>query len=178
MDKSILRKAISAQKRALSQSQIETMSQSLTQQFLNHPLYQKATAIFGYLPYNQEVRTVPLLEQAQKDGKRVAVPKVFGDTMEFLWLDDLSQVAPGAFNIPEPILDTPIAQDETALVLMPGLAFDKEGNRMGYGGGFYDKYLSLHPNHPTIALCYHFQVLDHVETEAHDIPVDAVIWDS
>lgn len=112
-----------------------------------HPLYQQAKSIYGYLPYNQEVRTVPMLRQAQLDGKRVAVPKVYGDTMKFLWLDDLNAVAPGAYNIPEPIADGPEADDETALVLMPGLAFDPEGHRCGYGGGFYDKFLAAHPAH-------------------------------
>ena len=127
------------------------------------------------MPYNQEVRTIPIMRQAQADGKRVAVPKVYGDTMKFLWLDDLDAVAPGAYNIPEPIADGPEADDETALVLMPGLAFDPEGHRCGYGGGFYDKFLAAHPNHPTIALCYGFQMLDHLDVDAHDIPVDAVL---
>ena len=96
-------------------------------------------------------------------------------TMKFLWLDDLNAVAPGAYNIPEPIADEPEADDETALVLMPGLAFDPEGHRCGYGGGFYDKFLAAHPNHPTIALCYGFQMFDHLDVDAHDIPVDAVL---
>ena len=114
------------------------------------------------------------LRRAQADGKRVAVPKVYGDEMRFLWLDDLQQVAPGAYGIPEPIADGPVAMDETALVLMPGLAFDPEGRRLGYGGGFYDRYLAAHP-HPTIALCYDFQLLPHLDAAAHDIPVDAVL---
>ena len=82
----------------------------------------------------------------------------------------------GYCGIPEPIADEPVADDKTALVLMPGLAFDPQGHRMGYGGGFYDKFLEKEPNHPTIALCYGFQMLEHLETEAHDIPVDTVLW--
>ena len=113
--------------------------------------------------------------RAQQDGKRVAVPKVFGDEMKFLWLDDLNAVAPGAYNIPEPIADGPEADDETALVLMPGLAFDPEGHRLGYGGGFYDKFLAAEPDHPTLALCYDFQMLPHLDTESYDIPVDRVL---
>ena len=95
--------------------------------------------------------------------------------MKFLWLDDVSAVAPGAYNIPEPIADGPEADDETALVLMPGLAFDPEGHRCGYGGGFYDKYLAAHPKHVTLALCYAFQMLDHLDTDKFDIPVQYVI---
>ena len=66
------------------------------------------------------------------------------------------------------------ADDPAALVLMPGLAFDPQGHRLGYGGGFYDRFLAAEP-HPTIALCYAFQLLPQLETEAHDIPVDAVL---
>ena len=60
--------------------------------------------------------------------------------------------------------------------VMPGLAFDPQGHRIGYGGGFYDKFLSREPNHPTLALCYDFQMLPHLDTEEHDIPVDTVLW--
>lgn len=175
MDKKELRAVIRAQKRAMTDAQIDACSKTLGELFRAHPLYQAAKSIYGYLPYNQEVRTVPMLRQAQLDGKRVAVPKVYGDTMKFLWLDDLSAVAPGAYSIPEPIADEPEADDETALVLMPGLAFDPEGHRCGYGGGFYDKFLATHPAHPTLALCYGFQMFDHLETDDYDIPVDAVL---
>ena len=117
-----------------------------------------------------------MMEQALRDGKRVAVPKVYGDTMKFIYMDDLSQVEEGYYNIPEPIADGPVAEDPTALVLMPGLAFDEKGNRMGYGGGFYDKFLAQEPDHPTVALCYAFQMVDHIPTEEYDIPVDCVLW--
>jgi 5-formyltetrahydrofolate cyclo-ligase len=69
-----------------------------------------------------------------------------------------------------------VASDPTALVLMPGLAFDPQGHRIGYGGGFYDRFLSQEPEHPTLALCYDFQVFDHLDTEQFDIPVDCVLW--
>ena len=175
MDKKELRAQIRAKKRAMTQAQIISRSEKLAALFRAHPLYQAAKSIYGYLPYNQEVRTVPMLRQAQLDGKRVAVPKVYGDTMKFLWLDDLDAVAPGAYNIPEPIADGPEADDETALILMPGLAFDPEGHRCGYGGGFYDKFLAAHPAHPTLALCYDFQMFDHLDTDDYDVPVDAVL---
>ena len=175
LDKKALRREIGAKKRAMSAEEIERASARLAEKFFQAELYRQAKAIYGYLSYNQEVRTEPILRRAQADGKRVAVPKVYGDEMRFLWLDDLKQVAPGAYGSPEPIADGPVAMDETALVLMPGLAFDPEGHRIGYGGGFYDKYLEKHPNHPLIALCYPFQMLNHLEVEAHDIPVDQVI---
>lgn len=176
MDKKMLRKQIRDQKRAMTSEQIELASRRLGEQFAACPLYRNASTIYGYLPYNQEVRTVPMLQRALDEGKRVAVPKVYGDEMKFIYLDDLSQVASGYAGIPEPVEDGPVANDPNALVLMPGLAFDKQGHRIGYGGGFYDKFLASEPGHPTVALCYAFQLLPHLETEEFDMPVDCVLW--
>ena len=176
MDKTQLRRYIREQKRAMSEEEIVQRSARLAQMFAATPAYQAAKTIYGYLSYNQEVRTMPILEQALRDGKRVAVPKVYGEEMRFLYLDALSLVAKGYGGIPEPIADEPVADDKPALVLMPGLAFDPEGHRIGYGGGFYDKFLAAEPNHPTLALCYDFQFLPTLETAPHDIPVDQVLW--
>ena len=176
MDKTSLRKQIREKKRAMTLREIETASEKLGALFLQSALYQNARTVYGYLPYNQEVRTTPMLEQALRDGKRVAVPKVYGDEMKFIYLTDLSKVETGYAGIPEPVEDEPVADDPTALVLMPGLAFDKEGHRIGYGGGFYDKFLAKEPNHPTLALCYGFQMVSELPTEEFDIPVDVVLW--
>lgn len=174
MEKAILRRQITAQKKALSPHQIERASAHLAQQLFDHPLYRKATSLYAYLSYNQEVRTMPIIRHAIAEGKRVAVPKVYGDEMRFLWLDDLERIASGYCGIPEPADDGPIADDPNALVLMPGLAFDPQGHRLGYGGGFYDRFLSGEP-HPTIALCYDFQMFPTLQTDVFDIPVDAVL---
>ena len=176
MDKQVLRKQIREQKRAMTEEQIVEKSEKLATLFAASQAYKDAKTIYGYLPYNQEVRTVSMLQRALDEGKKVAVPKCYGDEMRFIYLDDLSKVEKGYCGIPEPIADEPIADDKTALVLMPGLAFDPQGHRMGYGGGFYDKFLAAEPNHPTLALCYDFQMLPHLDTEDHDIPVDTVLW--
>ena len=127
---------------AALEAQIEEKSRVLGEKFRACPQYAAAKTIYGYLPYNQAVRTVPMLRQALLDGKQVAVPKVFGDDMKFILLPDLDAVAKGYAGIPEPIADGPEADDPHALVLMPGLVFDPRGHRIGYGGGFYDKFLS------------------------------------
>ena len=176
MDKKKLRDQIRQRKRAMTETEIEQKSQALTEKFLASDLYKNAKTLYGYLPYNQEVRTWTIMAQALSDGKQIAVPKVYGDTMRFILLPNLDAVEKGYCGIPEPIADDPIADDKTALVLMPGLAFDPKGNRMGYGGGYYDKFLQDEPSHPTVALCYDFQMLPQLDTEAHDIPVDLVIW--
>ena len=176
MDKKELRQQIRQRKRAMTEEEINTASEKLGALLADSPLYRQAKTLYGYLPYNQEVRTVPMLQRALDEGKRVAVPKCYGDEMRFIYLEDLSQVEKGYCGIPEPIADGPIADDPTALVLMPGLAFDPQGRRIGYGGGFYDKFLAAEPDHPTLALCYSFQMLPKLDTEEFDIPVDCVLW--
>lgn len=176
MDKKELRSWIRQQKRAMTVEQMEQKSADLAKQYFASELYRKAKTVYGYLPYNQEVRTTAMMEQTLRDGKRLALPKIYDDVMRFIYVTDLSQVAKGYCGILEPIADEPLGDDETALVLMPGLAFDPKGHRIGYGGGFYDKFLEKEPNHPTLALCYDFQLLPELETEAHDIPVDCVLW--
>ena len=177
MDKKELRRSIRERKRAMTEEEIVSRSEKLAELFIASEAYRSAKTIYGYLPYNQEVRTVPMLEQAIRDGKKVAVPKCYDRDMKFIYISDFEkEVAPGYANIPEPISDEPVADDKTALVLMPGLAFDPQGHRIGYGGGFYDRFLAEEPDHPTLALCYGFQMVDHLETEEFDIPVDMVLW--
>lgn len=176
MNKQELRRAIRERKRAMTEEEIVERSNALAEKFYNSPAYQAARTIYGYLPYNQEVRTVPMLQRALDEGKRVAVPKVYGEEMRFIYLEDLTQVSKGYAGIPEPIADAPVAEDQRALVLMPGLAFDPQGHRIGYGGGFYDRFLAQEPHHPTLALCYEFQMQAHLDTEEFDIPVDTVLW--
>ena len=177
MDKRDLRRSIGEKKRALSAREIEARRRALAARRFETAAYLQARSLYAYLAFNQEVRTRPIILRAWADGKRVAVPKVVGGEMRFIWITDFDELAEGAYGIPEPAGDGPVADDETALVLMPGLAFDSEGRRVGYGGGYYDRYLMQHPHHPTVALCYGFQMVDHIESEAHDICVDAVLSD-
>ena len=96
--------------------------------------------------------------------------------MRFILLSDLSRVVSSPFGAPEPIDDAPLALDKSALVLVPGLAFDSRGYRIGYGGGYYDRFLALEPEHPTIGLCYDFQIFPELESDEHDIPVNFVFY--
>ena len=174
MDKDDLRREIAGKKRAMGEDEILRASQELAGQLLVHPLYREAKTLYVYLSYNQEVRTDGIIRQARKDGKRIAVPKVFGKELRFFYLDEDTRLETGSFGIAEPV-DGQEADDRTALVLLPGLAFDRDGHRIGYGGGYYDRFLAAQPLHPTIALCYAFQMLDHVPAQAHDIPADVVL---
>lgn len=174
MDKQQIRAMIRSKKRAVTPEQIQKASRALTALFLHTPQYRNARSIYGYLPFNQEVDTRALLSQALKDGKRVALPKTYGDEMRFVWVTDLHAVQKAPLGCPEPVADSPVADDPDALVLLPGLAFDLQGGRMGYGGGFYDRFLAGE-SHPTVALCYGFQLLPQIPLEEHDLRVTCII---
>ena len=110
MDKQTLRRMIREQKRAMTEEQIIAASDRLGEKFAASELYRQAKTIYGYLPYNQEVRTVPMLQRALDDGKRVAVPKCYGDEMRFIYLDDLPRwkVATAVFPSPLPTARWPM----------------------------------------------------------------------
>lgn len=170
-----MRTEVRRRKRAMTQQEILERSEDLARQFLETEQYRSARSIYGYLPFNQEVRTRPILEQALRDGKRVALPKCFGKEMRFIWVEGFDHLEVSAFGAPQPAADGPAADDSSALVLMPGLVFDRAGNRVGYGGGFYDRFLAREPLHSTVALCYDFQLVERLECDEFDIPVDLVL---
>lgn len=174
MEKRELRALIGEKKRALTEAQIEQASAELARLLFAHPLYRNARTLYAYASYNQEVRTLPIIRRALADGKQVALPRVFGEKIRFLLITAPEELCDGYHGIPEPPESCLPAQDRDALVLMPGLAFDREGHRMGYGGGFYDRFLAAEP-HPTVALCYAFQLLPSLPVEPHDVPVNAVL---
>ncbi|MBQ2855031.1 MAG: 5-formyltetrahydrofolate cyclo-ligase [Oscillospiraceae bacterium] len=171
-----LRSRIRRQKQAMSPEDVKIRSDALCRLVLNTEAYRRAKTIYGYLPFNQEVQLQPLLQQALRDSKQIALPKCYGREMRFILTEDLSRIQHRPIGAPEPIDDGPIARDPHGLVIVPGLIFDPRGYRIGYGGGYYDRFLSSEPEHPTIALCFDFQVLPRLEPEPHDIPVDTVLW--
>ena len=109
-----------------------------------------------------------LIEEAWKRGKEVAVPKVSGKDMVFYRLTDFSQLEPGYYGIPEPVGKETVDWEE-GLMIMPGVAFDRENHRVGYGGGFYDRFLEKHSGLSLLAVAFDFQILSQVPTEPTDI---------
>lgn len=196
MDKKEVRKQVTDLKNALTKEQVALWSGQLKEQFCSLSAYQKADCIYFYMTYNNEVQTIPMIEQAIADGKRAAVPitlasgktlKADGspkrDYMEFVYLQSVDECSAGYMGIPEPeealIKTDPdrIAREKDVLILMPGLAFDLHMNRIGYGGGFYDKYLDSHPDtvFTKVALCFDFQLFETIPTEPHDEKMDLII---
>ena len=169
-----IRKKIFAERKLRSDEQIRTMSLIITERVTALPAFKNASQILVYADYNHEVVTEYLIKEAWKAGKEVAVPKVVEKDMVFYKLTDFSQLEPGYFGIPEPASGEIVEWPE-ALMIMPGVAFDRENHRVGYGGGFYDRYLEKHPQLERVAVAFSFQMLPEVPTEPTDICPQIVV---
>ena len=176
-EKRLIRKQIFAARKQCSDAQVEEWSHQITDQVLKLSEFVKAKHILAYADYNHEVMTRYIIEEAWKAGKEVAVPKVVGKDMVFYRLTDFSQLEPGYFGIPEPVRGE-IVKWEDALMVMPGVAFDSGNNRVGYGGGFYDRYLEKHPGLDTVALAFDFQIKDQVPCEITDICPQVIVTET
>lgn len=168
-----LRKAVKALRASHTDEEIHQMSLSVLEQIVKLPEYHQAETLLVYVDCKHETETSDLIRRAWKDGKKVAVPKVIGQNMNFFYITSLEKdLEDGYFGIREPYERNPA--DEAAdlpdsLMVMPGVAFDERRHRIGYGGGFYDRYLEAHPGLRTVALAFEFQVKEEVPFEKFDI---------
>ena len=174
--KAELRKKIFQEMKTLSQEQKQAMDQVLTERFLQHPFYQEAKTIATYLSFPHEFQTQELIEQALKGGKKVLIPKTYPKgRMEFVVYHP-QQLAKTSFGLLEPQGDLEVVEpSQIDLIHVPGLAFTTEGYRIGYGGGYYDRYLEHFAGH-TMSTIYPCQVQE-FNSENHDIPVQEVLID-
>ncbi len=181
MDKKEIRALIRARKAALTAEYVQAYSARVTERFTAQPFYREARTLYAYLSFNQELRTDGLIRRAWADGKRVAVPRTLGKgVMEFYYIDSFDGLIRSSFGVPEPPEDPErLADEDDILLLMPGLAFDRAHNRVGYGGGFYDRYLErMHKKGARIfkpALAFDFQIVEHIPANEHDVRVDAIL---
>ena len=173
-EKKEIRKKIFKARKEHTDAWIRENSLRITEALTQLPEYRNAERIMAYADYNHEVMTGFIIEAAWRDGKEVAVPKVVGQDMIFYKLTDFAQLEKGYFGIPEPARGE-IVQWEEALMIMPGVAFDRQNHRVGYGGGFYDRFLEKHPYITRVAVAFEFQMMEEVPTEPTDLLPDVVI---
>lgn len=153
----------------------QAFSTKITEAVLSHPLYQDADEIYCYVSFGDEVSTLELLTACWDSEKKVAVPKILEvGTMEFFYIDSIEELSEGYYGIQEP-KEINQADGRNVLVIMPGVAFDKQGGRLGYGKGFYDKYLQRHPGYHRMALAFEIQCMDFVPTDVHDIHPELIV---
>ncbi len=175
MEKSELRQRILQQRGSLSPEQRLDWDGQIHRALWQLPSYQKAQWIMVYLSFGQEINTWPILKQAWADGKRTAVPRVnkMPKEIQAIEITNKDQLAPSMWGIYEPITDALISPRTLGLIIVPGLAFDKNGYRLGYGGGFYDRFLPQTTGQ-TVGLCYQQFILD-VPIQPWDQRVDLII---
>ena len=173
-EKKVIRKQIFAKRKEHTDQQIEKLSRQVTEQVQSLAVFQEADKIYAYVDYNHEVMTGFLIEEAWKRGKKVAVPKVVGKDLVFYELKSFDQLEEGYFHIPEPARGE-IVDWTDPLMIMPGVAFDCQCHRVGYGGGFYDRFLEKHPNMKTVAVAFDFQMVEKAPWEKTDIQPEYVV---
>ena len=172
--KKSLRKQFLQELKSLSKEEKHSMNDWLTEQFFQHPFYKEAKTIATYLSFPHEFQTAKLIEQAQKDGKTILIPKTYPQgKMDFV-LYKPEQLERNAFGLLEPQGDFTILEpSQIDLIHVPGLVFNPSAYRIGYGGGYYDRYLSNYSG-KTISTLYPCQIQD-FQPDPHDIPVEEVL---
>ena len=179
MDKITLRKYMTEKRNCLTSHEIQSCSEEITKRLLGSIFYRECQNLCLYNAFRNEVSCRYIMKQALSDGKGVFMP-VTDETqkmIEFYEVTETTRWRKGAYGIEEPILQsgTRILK-EKAVILMPGLVFDRKKHRIGYGGGYYDRYLAIHTEHITAALCYAFQITEEaLPWEEHDVLPDYII---
>ena len=173
-----LRKLIKERRGQAAPSDLDRDSEIIFRKLRETDEYLMASSIYCYVDFNNEVRTRTFIAQAIGDGKQVAVPRINGSRMAFYYIDSLRQLEPGTMGIPEPKKDTERARSASALMIMPGVAFDRDCHRVGRGGGYYDRFLQEEPTHVTIAVAFEFQLFDEVPHEETDVSPQQLFTES
>jgi 5-formyltetrahydrofolate cyclo-ligase len=176
MPKKSIRSELLARRRHLSLETCLTLSLRIQERFLSSAEFENAVGLAIYSPVWSEVFTEEIFRAARRAGKRTAYPRVHEQSLEFIEVTDLRELVPGRFGIPEPAKAPAVPLAELDLVVVPGVAFDSTGHRLGYGAGFYDRVLHGCENRGLLAgLCFEFQVLDKLPAEDHDVRMDMVV---
>ncbi|BDR66624.1 5-formyltetrahydrofolate cyclo-ligase [Clostridium tetani] len=179
MDKKELREKIMVKRDGLSKDKINEYDGNIFERVIESKYYKEANCIFIFVSYKSEVHTHEIIKRALKDNKRVCVPKIISlkDGMEAIEIKSFSELKPGEKGILEPVdFSRKVDSMEIDIVFTPGLAFDNKGGRLGYGGGFYDKFFKrLKKDTPKVGLAYSFQIVDFVPMYEWDVRINDII---
>ena len=175
--KTELKEPILKKRNSLSKSEIIGKSSKIKSNLFSSEIFKKSRTIMFFVSFNSEVHTHEMIKDSI-GKKTVAIPKVIEHRIEPSMIIDFDSLIPsGRFGILEPIELAKITYKSIDMVLVPGVIFDKNGYRLGYGLGYYDRFLNKLPKAVKVGLCFDFQVMDKVPREEHDIPVDYIVTD-
>ena len=172
MTKKELRQSIRAAKKQHTAEELQRQSEAVMQKLADHPRFRAAERVMLYASLPDEVETLAFIE-AWRHRKTIVLPTVVGDDIIPVELADTTMFAEGDFHIPEP-QNHPYTGDFD-LIVVPGMAFDMDGHRLGRGRGYYDRFLAIHPEVYTIGLCFDFQLVPVVPSEPHDHPINEIL---
>lgn len=176
MDKHTIRQAIAQRKRQFTREQLGELSLPVIRRLLAHPRVQAAHTILLYHPLADEVDIRAALRSLSSQGKHLLLPVVTGThTLELRRYRPLAPLVRGAFGILEPEGEAFTRWNEIELVVVPGVAFDEAGHRLGRGKGYYDALLAQLPHAYKLGICFDFQKLPSLPTEPHDIPMHELL---
>ncbi|MFV0363070.1 MAG: 5-formyltetrahydrofolate cyclo-ligase [Suipraeoptans sp.] len=182
MDKKQIRSTIIAKRNTLTEEQLASKSQIIREKIIISKEFQKAKHIMLFAAFGSELRLLPLIDIIIKLGKHPYFPVVDKDTMQIFPIEvkRSEDLLSGYYGIPEPNKKyfTPETYKQLDLVLTPAVAFDHQGNRLGYGAGFYDRFFPLlNKDIKKIGVAFHEQIVNSLPFEKHDIPLDTIITD-
>ena len=169
-----LRAQIRAAKRQHTSEQLADFSKKICDEILRMPIFQSAHTILLYSPLNDEVDVFPIVNDAYENDKTVLLPKVVGDDLELRIYKGVESLERGAFGILEPKGEVFFDFDTVDVAIIPGMAFDHARHRLGRGKGYYDRLLPRLKNAYKIGVCFPFQYLNEIPSEAHDVKMDEV----
>lgn len=176
--KESIRREIRRKRNELTQQQVKNWSSVICQKLMERRELTQKEWIFVYSATQNEVNLKEFIQYAMQYDINIAFPKVHGDFMEFYEVKECTQLVEGAFHILEPIESCRrviLNSDMTCSMLVPGVAFSEEGYRIGYGKGYYDRYLAQYPQIHTLGVAYEMQLCKAFETNKFDIAMDEII---
>lgn len=163
------------QREALSAATETAWDEAICKKLLNLTEIRQAFCVYCYASFHHEASTWKFMDALIRQGKYIALPKVTGRELEFYAISGKTDLEEGTMGIMEPKRTCLKIRDPEAPVIVPGIAFDAKGNRVGYGGGYYDRFFEREPHHSRIAIAYGFQLFDRIPAQSHDKGVDRVI---
>lgn len=175
-----IRREVLALRNELPQAQRNEKSRRIQERLMTHPAFLTAGSVLCYVTYKSEVETEWLIRESLSMGKRVCCPLVTEAEMEFYEIDSMAELREGFHGILEPPAhrERLYVPDSGDLVIMPGAAFDRVCHRIGYGGGYYDRYLQRAGELTTAALAFAVQVRRSIPWEAHDICPQTIVTEN
>ena len=172
-----LRKQMMVKRNILSHLEVDTLSQQVCRRLEELQPLQQAKVIMGFSSIRNEVNLGPLLQKLQRQGRTILLPRVEGNIMQAVEFRPGEDMGRGSFGIREP-LGEPFAVDKIDVVIVPGLVFDANGYRLGYGKGYYDRFLPrLNEQCFKCGICYEFQVVENIYPHPGDVPVHWIVTD-